>query len=63
MKKIEIKVSPRGEVTVQTKGYAGAECEEASKSIEKALGVKTSDERTSEYFQEQPLDQNLSQGM
>ena len=33
MKTIEIIVSPKGETTVQTKGFAGASCRDASKSI------------------------------
>ena len=38
MKIIEIIVSPKGETTIQTKGYAGGTCREASKFIEQALG-------------------------
>jgi hypothetical protein len=37
---IEVTVSPKGETTVQTKGYAGADCLEASKWLEQVLGVK-----------------------
>ncbi len=47
---IEITVSPTGETTVQTKGYAGAECLQASKFLEQALGVVTSDRKTVEFF-------------
>ena len=44
---IEVTVSPKGETTVQTKGYAGAECLKASKYLE-ALGVVASDRKTTE---------------
>jgi hypothetical protein len=47
---IEIIVSPTGETTVQTKGYTGSDCFQASKFIEEALGVKTADRPTSEFF-------------
>ncbi|MBL8798545.1 MAG: DUF2997 domain-containing protein [Planctomycetia bacterium] len=47
---IEVIVSPTGETTVQTKGYAGTDCFQASKFLEEALGVKTSDRPTSESY-------------
>ena len=31
---IEVIVSPQGETTVQTKGYAGSECQQASKFLD-----------------------------
>ena len=40
---IEITVSPTGETTIQTKGYAGNDCFQASKFLEEILGVKASD--------------------
>ena len=33
MRIIEVTVSPQGETTVQTKGYAGADCLQASKFL------------------------------
>ena len=48
---IEVVVSPTGEATVQTKGYAGADCLQASKSLEQALGVATAERKTEEYYQ------------
>ncbi len=47
---IEVTVSPSGETTVQTRGYAGADCLQASKSLEQALGVVAADHKTAEYF-------------
>ena len=38
MKRIEIVVDTKGQRKVQTKGYAGSECVEASKFIEQAVG-------------------------
>lgn len=38
MKTIEITVSPSGESKVETKGFIGSSCREASRFIESALG-------------------------
>ena len=48
---IEVVVSPTGEATVQTKGYAGADCLQASKFLEQALGVTTADRKTAEFYE------------
>jgi len=47
---IEITVSPKGEIHLQTKGYAGGDCLQASKFLEQALGVTSSDRRTGEFY-------------
>ena len=47
---IEVVVSPTGEVTVQTRGYAGADCLQASKALEQALGVPAAGRKTEEYY-------------
>ena len=48
-KVIEVIVSPTGETKVETKGFAGAECCDASRFIEVALGQITSEQLTAEY--------------
>ena len=58
---IEVIVSPKGEVTIQTKGYAGSDCVQASKFLEQALGVKTADHKTGEYYQTQTAQQQVQQ--
>lgn len=50
---IEVTVSPTGEATVQTKGYVGGDCVQASKFLEQALGIATADQKTAEYYQAQ----------
>ena len=50
MKTIEIIVSPTGEVNAQARGYAGRECLEATRLLEAALGTKTSDQLTSDFY-------------
>ncbi len=51
MKTIEIIASPTGETTVQTKGFAGSSCRDASKFIEQALGQRTGERLTAEFHQ------------
>ena len=58
---IEVTVSPRGEVTVQTRGYAGADCLQASKFLEQALGAATADRKTGEFYQTAPAQQQVQQ--
>jgi len=54
---IEVTVSPTGETTVQTKGYAGGDCLQASKFLEDALGVVAVDRKTAEYFATDKIEQ------
>jgi Protein of unknown function (DUF2997) len=54
---IEVIVSPQGETTLQTKGYAGSDCLAASSFLERALGVTASDTRTAEFYQSTSLTQ------
>ena len=58
---IEVTVSPQGEATVQTRGYAGADCLQASKFLEQALGAVADDRRTSEFYQTAPAEQRVQQ--
>ena len=47
---IEVVVSPKGETTVQTKGFAGSDCLQASKFIEDALGLASNDRKSAEFY-------------
>jgi hypothetical protein len=58
---IEVTVSPTGETTVQTRGYAGADCLQASKFLEQALGVSTTDCKTADFYQTAPAQQQVQQ--
>ncbi len=59
MKTIEIVVGPKGETTVQTKGFVGSECREASRLIEQALGAKVGETLTAEFHQTAPERENV----
>lgn len=41
-----------GEVTIETRGFKGAGCIEATKQIEVGLGNLKAQEKTSEFFKE-----------
>jgi hypothetical protein len=58
---IEVIVSPQGEVTLQTKGYAGGDCLQASQFLEQALGVVVKDQKTAEVYQREVTQQQLMQ--
>jgi hypothetical protein len=47
---IEIIVSPSGDAKVETKGFAGNSCKEASRYLEQALGLVSGEQLTDEYF-------------
>ena len=51
-KTIEIIVSPTGQTTVQTKGFAGSSCQDASRFIEQVLGQKLGETLTAEFHQQ-----------
>ena len=57
---IEIVVSPAGEVVVQTRGFAGASCRDASRLIEQALGQRTAEQLTPEFYQTLPVQQQAN---
>jgi hypothetical protein len=58
---IEVTISPQGETTVQTKGFAGSTCQDASKFLEQALGVSTGERKTSEFYATAPAQQHIQQ--
>lgn len=53
---IEVIVSPTGATKIETKGFTGAECQQASDFLEKALGPRQSEQLTAEYHTEQSAD-------
>jgi hypothetical protein len=59
---IEVIVSPAGETNVQTKGFAGASCRDASRFLEEALGTRASEQLTGEFYDEQPQQRQVQEG-
>lgn len=60
MKEIIAIFEPGKPVTIETKGFAGASCKEASKFLEEALGNVVSDTPTREMHQKEQ--QHIRQG-
>jgi len=57
---IEIIVDRAGHATVQTKGFVGSACQDASRFLEQALGKQIEEQRTAEFYRQaegQPLQQ------
>ena len=65
MKTIEIVISPTGQTRIETKGFTGATCREASQFLEAALGQRTGEQRTAEFYRntsQQSESSRLAQG-
>jgi hypothetical protein len=60
-KTIEIIVSPQGQTKIETKGFAGAECREASKFLEQALGQAAGEQLTAEFHVSQTASTDVNQ--
>ena len=62
-KTIEIVVAPNGQTRVETKGFAGAECRQASEFVEKSLGKRLKEDLTPEFHSPTVLgQQDLQEG-
>ena len=58
---IEITVSPTGETKVETKGFSGGECRDASRFVEQALGRRTAEQLKGEFYQSESVQRDLRQ--
>ena len=61
MPQIEIIVSPHGEARLQTTGFSGAMCRDASRFLERALGQSVSEQLTAEFHQQNSTSTSTSQ--
>ena len=61
---IEIIVKSDGQTHIQTKGFTGSSCRQASQFIEQALGQRTGQQLTAEFYQQvsQPQTHQLKGG-
>ena len=53
----EFVVSPDGQSRVETRGFVGSSCREASQFLESALGRRVSEKLTAEFHQTQEANQ------
>ena len=58
---IEITITAKGETTMQTKGFAGSSCRDASRFIEQALGQRLDEQLTAEFHQATTAEQTQQQ--
>jgi hypothetical protein len=61
-KKIEITVSPEGAVNIKTSGFSGGSCKDATRDLERALGVAGRESLLPEYFQQAQAGDQVRQG-
>ena len=61
-KKIEIMVSPEGAVSLKTTGFSGSSCKDATRELERALGVASKETLLPDFHQQQAQPNRLSQG-
>ena len=61
-KKIEITVSPEGTTSIKTSGFTGSSCRDATRDLEKALGVAGRESLLPEYFNRTSTGERLQQG-
>jgi hypothetical protein len=62
MRLIEITVAPDGGTRVETKGFAGSACREASAVVEQALGPRAGEQLTSEFYTQTTQPQTIQEG-
>ncbi len=61
MQTIEVTITAKGETSVQTRGFAGSSCRDASRFIEQALGQRVDEQVTAEFHQTATAEQTQQQ--
>jgi hypothetical protein len=61
LKTIEIIITPTGQSRVETKGFIGNECRQASRFVEQALGQQTDEQLKAEFHQSATSQQHLKE--
>ena len=61
MKTIEIIVTPNGDTRLETRGFSGSACREASAFLEQAIGQRTVERLTGEFHQSTTQSETLEE--
>ena len=61
-KQIEITVSPEGATSIKTTGFTGGSCRDATRDIERALGVAGRETLLPEFYARAQPGERLQQG-
>ena len=57
---IEVIVTATGEMRIETKGFAGSACQQATRRLEEALGKRNGEVMTAEFYQSERTQQHTS---
>ncbi len=61
-KKIEITVSPEGATSIKTTGFTAGSCRDATRDLERALGVAGRETLLPEFYAQTQSGERLQQG-
>jgi hypothetical protein len=61
-KTIEITVSPEGATSIKTSGFTGSSCKDATRELERALGVSGRETLLPEFYGQTSTGQQVQQG-
>jgi hypothetical protein len=61
-KTITITVSPEGSVSIKTAGFTGSSCRDATRDLERALGVAERETLLPEFYGQTSTGEQLRQG-
>ena len=61
-KTIEITISPEGAVSIKTSGFTGGSCRDATRDLERALGVAGRESLLPEFYAQTQSGERLQQG-
>jgi hypothetical protein len=61
-KTIEITVSPEGATSIKTSGFTGSSCRDATRDLERALGIAGKESLLPEYYGKTSTGEHLQQG-
>ena len=61
-KTIEITVSPEGATSIKTSGFTGSSCRDATRDLERALGVSGRETLLPEFYAQTKAGEQVQQG-
>jgi hypothetical protein len=61
-KTIEVTVSPEGATSIKTTGFTGGSCRDATRDLERALGVAGRESLLPEFYAQTKAGQQVQQG-
>ena len=62
IKTIEITVTPEGATSIKTQGFTGGSCKDATRDLERALGVSGRESLLPEFYAQTKAGEHLQQG-